>query len=609
MTLENILSRSTVSGVDHQPKGAFSASTVKCPLNVQASTSISSSLPPTAIPRTLHFARGRSTQPSDNAVRLATELVQQRDQLGHYGLTAATVVCDQSTVGVFPHKSVAPPTIPLSSAPPSSRPAHAWRPPESGGCARPSPPSRLQRKRSVDASNLDKNFRVPVKKPRRPPPGRIDLGHIVPPQTLAEALPLVNGGSPLFFSSSSTSSSMSKRTPTNFGAIEPAGAMLNRLREEQGIVRTVKLPKGHVSLASPAKGHNMSTPGSISSDNVSSTSGDSRQLQPDLRDLQGLSVIDLIEADERPTFVIDLTKSSNFGPGPLELLFVNAAVRASQHINELISQSTEDSSEFSRFKAWAVSFVKNRAPMDVCMPSLSYGGMIWTCSTLANRFRFISGSASAVSITPTSPVPPARATSILEQRARLTPSHESVAPGRERALSDLDYFGDANLDTALISSRRARSEPRDLSDLRPATPVVQSQEPNVEPNESDLVQTFDWTRISDISGMFPPLLPFSRRCPQSAGYLCTLQSMSWTMRLLLGAHGKMFLQGVDITPYDIWDSRMIASGMNDVGIQALMIWPVHIHTACRGSWILFELGTAQRSMCRILVFMRGLSTI
>lgn len=507
MTLENILSRTTVSGVDNQTQSAFSASTVKHPLHIQAPAPIiSSSLPPTAIPRTIHFARGgSSTQPSDNVVRLATELVQQRDQLGHYGLTAATVVRDQSAVGVFTQNPAVPPRNPPSSAPPFSRPAHAWRPPESGGYARPSRPSRPSRphrKRSVDASNIDSNFAVPVKKPRRQPPGWIDLGHIVPPQTLAEALPLVNGISPLFFSSSSTSPSMPKRTPTNFGATEPAGAMLNRLREEQGVVRTVKLPKGHASSASPAKGYITSTPGSVGSDNASSKSGESRQLQPELRDLQGLSVIDLIEADERPTFIIDLSKPSNFGPGPLELLFVNAAVRASQHINELITQSTEGSSEFSRFKAWAVSFVKNHTPMDVCMPSLSYGGMIWTCSTLANRFRFISGSASAVSITPTSPVPPARASSILEQRARLTPTHESGTPGRERALSDLDYFGDAHLEPPpLNSSRRAQSEPRDLSDLRPVTPVV--QETDLDLMEGEPVQTFDWTRISDISGMLP----------------------------------------------------------------------------------------------------------
>lgn len=503
MTLEkNTLPHTTVSSAGHQTKSTFSASTVKhCPWNIPAPTSISSApVPPTSIPRTLHFARGRSTQPSDNAVRLATELVQQRNELGHYGLTAATVVRDQSTVGVIPDSFV-PSKNPLPSAPPISWPAHAWRPPESGGFARPSPHTRLQRKRSVDASNIENAFRTPAKKPRRPPPGWIDLSHIVPPQTLAEALPLANGVSPLFFSSSLNKTSMSNRPP-NFAAVEPAGAMLNRLREEQGIVRTVKLPKGHASSAGSAKSHSMSTPGSVASDSISSRSGESRQLPPELRDLQGLSVIDLIEADERPTFIIDLSNSANLGPGPLRLLFGNAALRASQHLNELLSQSPEHSNDFSRFKAWAVSLVKDRKSMDVYLPSLTYGGVTWTCSTLANRFRFVSGSASAVSITPTSPAPPTRASSILEQRSRgPAPSHDSHVPARERALSDLDYFG---VDPAMTISRRAHSEPRDLDDLRPDTPVIMSHGLDVAHSESELVQTFDWTRISDIDGKYSP---------------------------------------------------------------------------------------------------------
>lgn len=526
MTLENsILPRTTVSvsGIDKQPQSAFSASPVNSgPSKLQA-------LPPASIPRTLHFARaGRSSQPSDNAVRLATELVQQQDRLGHYGLTAATVLHDQSPADAFSATAVPPPP---PCAPPICRPAHAWRPPECGGLARPSAPSRPQRKRSVDASNIGSSTvrSPPAKKPRRPPPGWIDLGHVVPPQTLAEAFPVASGTSPLFFSSSSQSPSMPKRPP-HFAAPDSAGAMLNRMREEQGMVRTVKLPKGHVSSASPAKGHTLGTPGSIGSDSVSSRSGDTCQLPPELRDLQGLSIIDLLEADERPTFIIDLLNSSNFGPGPLTLLFANAALRASQRVNELVSQSIEHSSDYSRFKAWAVSFVKDQRSMDVCLPSLSYGGISWTCSTLANRFRFISGSVSAVSITPTSPVPPARATSILEQRSRgPVPSHDLQTPSRERALSDLDYFGDAPLEAATTFSRRAHSEPRDLGDLRPDTPVIQSHtDIALELPESELVQTFDWTRISDVDGKstsFPSpflfALPFLRfTLPLSFFFFC-----------------------------------------------------------------------------------------
>lgn len=462
---------------------------------------------PTSIPRTttstLHFARASKTQPSDNVVRLATELVNQRN-IGQYGLTAATVLRDQSS-GAASSSNILQPentSSPVSSGPPTSRPAHAWKPPEIGtSFVRPRlvPPDR---KRSVGTSNIDSVFRIPAKRPRRLPPGWIDLGHIVPPQTLAQARPLANGVSPLFFSRSTRPSYMPTPSP-NFSAAEPAGAMLTRLREEPDIVRTVKLPRGHASSSNLTKGQVTNTPGSVTSDTLSSLSGESRYLPPELRDLQGLSVVDLLEADERPTFIIDLAKSANSGPGPLKLSFVNAALRASQGIHELILQSTEDNIEFSRFKAWAVSFVRKQKSMDVNLPSLSYGGITWTCSTLSNRFRFVSGSASAVSMTPTSPEPPTRATSVLEERSRsLKPAHETHTPGRERALSDVDYFGDTQSDPP-ASTRRAQSEPRDLADLRPATPVVEFREPDTEHAETEFIQTHDWTRISDTSGKSP----------------------------------------------------------------------------------------------------------
>ncbi|KAF3764634.1 hypothetical protein M406DRAFT_42555, partial [Cryphonectria parasitica EP155] len=329
--------------------------------------------------------------------------------------------------------------------------------------------------------------------------------------------------SPLFFSSSSHARRphMTGR-PVGFPSTEPSAAMLNRLREEQNVVRTVKLPKGPASSATPSKGsHGLSTPGSVAEDSYSSSrsgggssGGENRLLPAELRGLQGLSILDLLEADERPSFIIDITNRANFiADAPLKLLFVNASLRASQSVYGLISQSAENNSEFSRFKAWVVSFVKDNRSMDVSLPSLSYGGVSWTCSTLANRYRFVSGNASAVSITPTSPVPPARASTVLDQRARgPTPLKDTPALGRDRALSETDYFGDASPNHSDALGRRAYSEPRDLADLRPDTPQVQTEEvhnPDPSTADVDLIQTFDWTRIVDTS-LLSPHLQFAR---------------------------------------------------------------------------------------------------
>ncbi|KAJ9130874.1 Hsp90-like protein [Pleurostoma richardsiae] len=287
--------------------------------------------------------------------------------------------------------------------------------------------------------------------------------------------------------------------------------MLSRLRDDKEEVTTLKLARGHVGTASPSR--SASTPQSRGSDRSSNLGRQSRTpdgppLPSQLQPLQGVGVIELLEQDERPTFIIDLAEQGNFGPGPLHLLFCNASLRASRTVLDLLALDTENTqtgTDFSRFKAWCVSFVRNSESVDVCLPSLSYAGISWTCSTVRRRFRFISGNGAAVSITPTSPTPLAQASSVLDQRARgPTPMRDPPTP-RERAASEVDYFG--NVDPEL--HRRARSEPRDPAALRPAaTPGSEGSE------DDDLsmdfaAPCFDWTRIT-MSALLPPHIQFAR---------------------------------------------------------------------------------------------------
>lgn len=278
--------------------------------------------------------------------------------------------------------------------------------------------------------------------------------------------------------------------------------MLGSLRDDKDAFTTVKLPKGQVVSASPQRRNNI-TPNSVDSmDSIlsrPSRSPDSRSMPPQLMDLQGVGVIELLEHDERPTFIIDLKEPANFGPGQLHLLFANASLRASSRIYGLISESSEQNSNFSRFKAWVVSFVKQSRSMDVCLPSLSYGGISWTCSTIRNRYRFVSGNSAAVSITPTSPSPLAQTSSVLDQRARgPTPSREPHTPGRDRSVSDADYFGETTAEDRIpdVFDRRARSEPRDLSHLPDTTMLPNDNISPIGIPELEVVKaSFDWTRI------------------------------------------------------------------------------------------------------------------
>lgn len=447
--------------------------------------------------------------PSEEAIRLAAQLVTGRGfDISRYGLTAAATVRDQSGVDAAASVNGLHSASFALAAPPFRKPAQPWKPPDSKGFAVPSLKAR-RTKRPGDQGHPDDAFVTPAaKKPRRLPPGSLDLPKLAPPRN-PEDLPLSDGVSPLFFSNSS-SKHMTGRPPS-FSTSEPSGAMIHRLRDEQGTVRTVRLPRGHVSSASPARAQSMSTPGSGGSAESQSSQGlDSRLMSSELQDLQGVGVIELLDQDERPTFIIDLMDPSNFGPGPLKVVWRNAALRAAAGVDELISRSAEGSVEFSRFKAWTVSFVREKRSMDVCLPSLSYGGISWTCSTVRNRFRFVSGNSAAVSITPTSPAPIARASSILEQRSQgQIAGRDAHTPGRERALSDLDYFGDAEPDQSLAAARRARSEPRDMRDMRPDTPIVTTEDNYDCEDPPACPASFDWTRIVDTSGM-PVHLQFAR---------------------------------------------------------------------------------------------------
>ncbi|KAJ4290740.1 hypothetical protein N0V88_006489 [Collariella sp. IMI 366227] len=102
-------------------------------------------------------------------------------------------------------------------------------------------------------------------------------------------------------------------------------------------VTTLRLPKGQVSATSP--------PSAV-------------QL------LQGIGVVELLEQDERPTFIIDLNDPANFSPGSLHLIYANAALRTAPAVLELLQPDeplSGNSPEYSGFKAWVVSLGGDRA--------------------------------------------------------------------------------------------------------------------------------------------------------------------------------------------------------------------------------------------------------
>jgi hypothetical protein len=116
--------------------------------------------------------------------------------------------------------------------------------------------------------------------------------------------------------------------PPRLSNSHTVATMLNRARDDSGGVTTLKLARGSVSNASPPRP--ISTPGSWASVDRSSTpiSPEVRDKQPGLLLLGSVGVIELLEQDDRPTFIIDVANTVNYTPGgPLQIVFANASLR------------------------------------------------------------------------------------------------------------------------------------------------------------------------------------------------------------------------------------------------------------------------------------------
>ncbi|KAH6697704.1 virulence sensor protein bvgS [Verticillium dahliae] len=352
--------------------------------------------------------------------------------VSRYGLTTTPTPRD-TLFSTFPHASTTwPPTTARSTYTKPQQPSR-----------RPNP---LPAKRPSEEDTARSGAKSPpLKKPRTRllPPRAIDLSGVPRTPTAAAALALLKSEgvtSPLFFSNSPNP--MSSRAPF-LPPTDAAAALLARLREEND-VRTVRLPRGHVSSASPARSGSTSGSGSWSSiepGGSSSRSPSSQYLPPGLQLLNGCGVIELLEQDERPTFIIDLANPVNGNNLSLHLIYANASLRASSGVLELLSldgEKAEQDPNYTNFKAWVMSHTKNNEGMDVCLSSHLYGNINWTCSTLRKRFRFVSGNTSAVSLMPSSPGT-AKEAQVLEERTR-GPTPTSNASNTPLA-NEPDYFG------------------------------------------------------------------------------------------------------------------------------------------------------------------------
>ena len=190
--------------------------------------------------------------------------------------------------------------------------------------------------------------------------------------------------------------------PYRLSSSEAGARMLSKTnKEDTGGVRTLKLARGSVNASSPSRPLAPRTPSGsgrsyLGTSSKSAKSPDSGGKPSAVQVLNQVGVIELLEQDERPTFILDLGEQSNYEPGPLKIIFANASLRASPPALEMISgragqvsPGLTTTTAFSDFKAWSMSYVRDHESLDIALPSFFYAGATWTSCSLRKRFRVI----------------------------------------------------------------------------------------------------------------------------------------------------------------------------------------------------------------------------
>lgn len=347
--------------------------------------------------------------------------------------------------------------------------------------------------------------------------------------------------------------------------------MLSNAREDSGI-KTVTLARGTYSGSSP------STRTSVDRSSLPPASPELREKADVPRGLGSIGIGEVLEQDGRPTFVVDLGEPTNFGPGYLNVVYANSALRVSIGLFDLVSGKVVNDSQdpaafraFAEFKTWVLSSVMHGESLDVCIPGILYGGLSWTIYTLRKKYRVISGNFPA-SPTPTSASslpssvaaqPPVSAgTASRTDKLGPTDTEVVVLPSTESEVTD--YFGLAPTDRP-VTPRTAETMTTAVDPLDvPQTPAgitgrifgttsdassitshpsitnecvlraavagdVDSFRSSNDPNARKEIGFFDWTRLP-IDSDLPKHIQFARSVDWASTPLGPIETWSADLR-------------------------------------------------------------------------------
>ncbi|KAL9118981.1 MAG: hypothetical protein Q9187_004467 [Circinaria calcarea] len=219
-----------------------------------------------------------------------------------------------------------------------------------------------------------------------------------------------------------------------------------------------------------------------------------------------IGMIELLEQDGRPTFVLDLEKVADRDNIHLQPVFCNASLR-SANLQDIVTGkavanshlSPYEPNKYSDFKGWASSRPRHNSLIDGYFPDLSYNGLLWNCATIRKKWRIVSGS---------------RVSHVL-----------SSATADERELP-LTVAGSASVKTQTTEDRNAREHQK--VDFSLGRTPQQSWTDILPPSEyTDLFRAINWSQT--------PLGPLSSWSPHLRQMTCFLMADSRPASMFWGS--------------------------------------------------------------------------
>jgi PAS domain S-box-containing protein len=250
-----------------------------------------------------------------------------------------------------------------------------------------------------------------------------------------------------------------------------------------------------------------------------------------IRVLSQIGVIELLEQDSRPIFMIDLADTHNT-PEALHIIFANSALRACPALFDSIQLRPESpyvsrhTEKVEKFYRWLLSYGADGNASET--QEHPFGNAVWTCSTLRGRLRIISATQTAHSLSRTPLTLPQHISRASTSAPQSRHSHRTPASAQVHAHEGSDYFGPGTIaspiqaDSPSSGSKRVLQKQEDQQDVLGGFTPGQDHENGESP-------FFDWTRLP-ISVHLPQHIQFARSIDWANTPLGPMSTWSYDLR-------------------------------------------------------------------------------